>query len=294
VSTSPTAAGPVERAIIADLGPTFRERTVPAAGATLRVLEGGEGPPLVLLHGRGSAAPTWFPLLPELARTRRVLAVDLPGFGVSRGYRFAGGGVEAARAFFAEPLEAWLAAEGVEAPVIVGHSLGGAVAIELALRGRVRLSALGLIAAMGVGPQMALAARVLFHVGPERLARALGPQAFVRVFGAAAGPDRERLGALSGELYAVGGGRPDAAAAFNALVPLTGPVSHRRARLREIEVPTLVLWGDGDEVFPSPLAIAAATELPRGMLRVERGGHAPHQEDPARALALLGELFAAG
>jgi pimeloyl-ACP methyl ester carboxylesterase len=292
VPTSSIAAGPIERAIVADLAPTFRERTAAAAGGELRVLEGGEGRPLVLLHGRGSAAPTWFPLLPELARTRRVLAVDLPGFGASRGYRFAGGGVEAARAFFADPLEAWLASEGGTAPAIVGHSLGGAVAIELALRGRVALSTLGLIAAMGVGPQMASAARIFFHAGPERLARALGPQAFMRIFGARKGPHRERLEALSGELYAVEGGRPDAAAAFNALVPLTGPIPHRRARLREIEVPTLVLWGDGDEVFPSPLALAASAELPRGMLRIEPGGHAPHQEDPARALAILGELFA--
>jgi pimeloyl-ACP methyl ester carboxylesterase len=294
VPTSLLSAGPIERAIVADLAPTFNERTVPTAGGALRVLEGGEGPPLVLLHGRGSSATTWFPLLPHLARTRRVLAVDLPGFGASRGYSFTGGGVEAARAFFVDPLEAWLAAEGVTAPAIVGHSLGGMVAIELSLRGRVAASALGLIAAMGVGPQMARAARILFHVGPERLARVLGQRAFVRLFPAAGGPDRARLAALSGELYAVEGGRPDAAAAFNALVPLTGPVPHRRGRLCEITVPALVLWGDGDEVFPAPLALAAAAELPRSMLRVEPGGHAPHHEDPARALAILGELLAVG
>ena len=57
-------------------------------------------------------------------------------------------------------------------------------------------------------------------------------------------------------------------------------------RRDQIEVPVLVLWGDGDEVFPSPLALAAAAELPRSMLRVERGGHSPHHEDPARALVV--------
>jgi pimeloyl-ACP methyl ester carboxylesterase len=292
VLPSPLAAGPIERAIVADLAPVFRERTVPAAGGALRVLEGGEGPPLVLLHGRGSSATTWFPLLPHLARRRRVLAVDLPGFGASRGYRFTGGGVEAARAFFAEPVEAWLAAEGVTAPVIVGHSLGGAVAIELTLRGRVAPPALGLIAAMGVGPQMTPVARVFFQAGPERLACAIGPRALARLLPPVPGPDSERLGALWGELYTVEGGRRDAAAAFDALAPLVGPIAHRRGRLRQIEVPVLVLWGDGDEVFPSPLALAAAAELPRSMLRVERGGHSLHHEDPARALAILDELLA--
>jgi len=282
--------GPVESSIVAELGPVFRERTVAAGGGALRVLEGGDGPPLVLLHGRGSSATIWFPLLPGLARTHCVLAVDLPGFGASSGFRFHGGGVEAARAFFADPIADWLRAERVEAPVLAGHSLGGAVALDLALRGA-SPSALVLIASMGVGPDMARSARLFFRAGPERVARALGPKAFARLL-PSPGPEAVRLGALSSELLGVPGGRPDASAAFDALVPLAGPLPHLGARLREIAAPALVLWGDHDEVFPAPLAIAASAALPRGVLHILPGGHTPHAEDPAAVLRVLGDFLA--
>jgi pimeloyl-ACP methyl ester carboxylesterase len=288
VPLSPRQPGPAERAVLDELAPTFRERFVsPGTGeGVLRILEGGAGSPLVLLHGRGSAAPVWLPVLSHLARTRRVLAVDLPGFGSSRGHRFAGGGFEAALAFFVEPVEAWLAAEGVAAPVVVGHSLGGFVALELALRRRVVPSALVLIAPMGVGAQLEHAARLFFRAGPERLARLLGPRAFARVV-SFRGPDAARLTALAHELYAVPGGRAEAAAAFGALVPLTGPVPHRGERLAEIDAPALVLWGEGDEALPAPLAIAAASALRRSVLHLVPAGHAPHLEDPAGTLATL-------
>jgi pimeloyl-ACP methyl ester carboxylesterase len=289
VATSPNTSGPVERAVLAGLAglaPTFRERFVSAGSGVLRVLEGGSGPPLVLVHGRGSAAVAWFPLLPHLARTHRVLAVDLPGFGASRGHRFAGGGSEGAIAFFVDPVEAWLAAEGIAAPVIVGHSLGGLVALELALRGRVKPAGLGLIASMGIGPEVTYPARAFFRLGPERVARAIGPGAFAKLL-ASRGPDAARLDALAYELYAIPEGRADAAAAFNALVPLVGPAPHRRARLHTIDVPALVYWGDADEALPSPLAIAAAAELPRSTLHLVPGGHSPHAEAPATALGIL-------
>lgn len=287
-----SSAGPIERAILSDLSPTFHERSVrPGPGAgELRVLEGGEGTPIVLFHGRGSAATSWLPVLPQLARRHRVLAVDLPGFGSSRGFRYAGGGPEAALAFFVDPIEAWLADEGVAAPVLVGHSLGGFVALEIALRRRVRPSALALIAPLGVGNEVTLAARLFFQLGPERVARAIGPRAFHRLL-PFHGSDAARLGPLSYELYAAPGGRADAAAAFDDLVPLAGPAFHRRARLREIDVPALILWGDHDEAIPSPLALAAAAELPRSVLRIVTAGHSPHMEDPVRAVSLLGEIL---
>jgi pimeloyl-ACP methyl ester carboxylesterase len=287
VSLAPHPTGPVERSILDELAPTFRERFVapgPGPGG-LRVLEGGSGPPLVLLHGRGSASTMWLPLLLHLARTHRVLAVDLPGFGSSHGQRFAGGGFEAGLAFFVEPVEAWLDGEGIVAPVIAGHSLGGFVALEIALRRRVVPSGLVLIASMGAGAQMDHAARLFFRAGPERVARLLGPRAFGRLV-SSSGPDAARLAALGYELY-VAPGRAEAAAAFDALVPLAGPVPHRRERLGEIEAPALVLWGERDEVFPAPLAIAAASALRRSALHVTPAGHAPHLEDPAGTLAML-------
>ncbi|APR84964.1 putative hydrolase [Minicystis rosea] len=281
--------GPAEAAVLAELAPTFQVRHVDVLGGTLRVLEGGDGPPIVLVHGRGGAATSWGPLLPALARRGRVLAVDLPGFGASRGHRFDGGGVEAALDFFVAPLEAWLLSERIVAPAVVGHSLGGLVALEIALRRRVAPRALVPIAPMGTGPEVALAARLFFRAGPERLSRALGPSLFARITGASGPHDA----ALSYELHAVRGGRPDATLAFDTLLPLVGPAPHRRDRLASIDVPALVIGGDHDPVFPAPLAIAAAAALPRGAVHIEPSGHSPHADAPARVLTIVDAFLAA-
>jgi len=307
--------GPVESAILAELAasaPGFTVERRAAGGVTLRCLEsesesasasasasacqGGSGPPLVLLHGRGQAATSWFPLLPELGRSFRVIAVDLPGFGHSAWPPFArGGGFEAGLRFFTDPVEALLLDMGLAEAAIVGHSLGGLVGVELALRRRVRPPRLALIGAMGLGPEMTHVSRAYFHLGPERLARHLGEALFTRLHPAQ--PEREaphaaRAAALYDELCAVRGGRPEAAAAFRAMAPLAGPVPHRRDRLGEIEAEALVLWGERDEVFPAPVAIAAAAALPRAELCILPGGHSPHLEAPEKVLPILGRFLA--
>ncbi len=284
--------GPVEAAILEELSPTFRDRTVEVAGGSLRVMEGGEGPPLVLLHGRGSAAPIWFPLLPELARSFRVYLADLPGFGSSRGYCFSGGNAEEGLGFFTDPILAWLEGERLASPRIVGHSLGGFVTLELALRKRLSPHSLVVIGSMGLGPELTTGARLFFRAGPERIARALGPALFEKLLPPSKTAHGERLGRLGYELYAVADGRVDAARAFDTLVPLRGPAPHKRERLAEIDVPALVLFGEEDEVVPSPMAIGGAGAMPEGRLRIEAGaGHSLHLDQPERILSILLEFL---
>lgn len=284
--------GPIEAALLAELAagdPAITARRRPAREVTLRLLEGGAGPPLVLFHGRGQSATSWSPLLPELARRRRVIAIDLPGFGHSASTPFASSaaGFEAGLRFFVDPIEELLAHEGLADAAIVGHSLGGLVAVELALRRRLRPPKLVLIGAKGLGPAMSLPARAYFRAGPERLARTLGGRLFDRLHPP---PDREparRLAALYHELCAIPGGRAAPAAAFNALFPAIGPVPHRLDRLGEIDAEVLVLWGERDAIFPSPIAIAAAAAFRRAELRILPLGHSPHLEDPAAVLPVI-------
>jgi len=281
--------GPVEAAILAELAagdPAFSARRRPALEATLRLVEGGAGPPIVLLHGRGAAATSWFPLLPALGRHRRVVAVDLPGFGHASSAPFpSGAGFEEGLRFFVEPVEELLVREGLGEAAIAGHSLGGLVAVELALRGRVRPPKIVLIDAMGLGPAMTYPSRAYFRAGPERLARRLGRALFSRLSPPAGTDLGRRIAALYHELCAIPGGRAASAAAFDALCPMAGPVPHRLDRLGEIDAEALVLWGDQDEVFPSPTAIAAAAALRRAEVRILPLGHSPHLEDPERAVA---------
>ena len=89
----------------------------------------GSGPPLVLLHGTGSYRGMWDPVVGTLARERRVIAVDLPGF--------AGSGAEPADPSpegLTTYLERWFADQGLDRPHVAGNSLGGGLALELARR----------------------------------------------------------------------------------------------------------------------------------------------------------------
>ncbi|CAM4394068.1 alpha/beta fold hydrolase [Corallococcus exiguus] len=284
--------GPVETGLLAQLAPAVVPQVhwLPGGGA-VRILEGG--PPegarstVVFLHGRGNSATHWFPYLTVLARHHRVLALDLPGFGQSTPADVHVKSAEDAVRFFTAPVEEAL---GMLAPgpvSVVGHSLGGLVALELTLRGTVPVERLVLVDAMGLGPEMPRASRLFFRAGPERLARNLGPWAMARMLPPPPTPLGEKLGQLGYELLSVPGGRPEAAQAFNALVPLTGPLFHRRERLGEVKVPVLLIWGERDETLPVSLADEAARRLPQArVVRVECG-HSPQLEHPERVLPEL-------
>jgi pimeloyl-ACP methyl ester carboxylesterase len=303
------AVGPLEEAVLAGLWGTAGARVDEAAG--LRLLRAGskiasgadrlrladpiaggagpsEGPEtVVLLHGRGHAASIWFPLLPELAARHPVLALDLPGFGASPGG--AGDGL----AFFVEPVEAALAEEvaagRASSLALVGHSLGGLVALELALRTRLPVARLALIDAMGLGPRVTFGARCFFRLHPERLAARLGPRLFDRLNPAPRTPLGQRIAALEHELLVA---RPRerraAARAFDRLCPLAGGAFHLGARLADVRAPTQILWGDRDRALPVANAEAARVVLPAAELaRFPDLGHAPHLEAPERVLARL-------
>ena len=95
----------------------------------------GSGPPLVLLHGTGSHRGMWDPVVGALARERRVIAVDLPGFARLRRTSTADPTPRASRRY----LERWFAEQGLDRPHVAGNSLGGGIALELARRRRRRL-----------------------------------------------------------------------------------------------------------------------------------------------------------
>jgi pimeloyl-ACP methyl ester carboxylesterase len=91
--------------------------------------EHGAGPPLVLLHGIGSRRQVWDPVVGELARSRRVIAVDIPGFGESPL-----DGAEPSPPGFAAFLDRWFDERGIDRPHVAGNSMGGTIALELARR----------------------------------------------------------------------------------------------------------------------------------------------------------------
>lgn len=100
-----------------------------------RIDTGGVGRPLVLLHAAGSSSDSWLPVIAQLARERRVIAFDLPGFGATP----APADMQFSATWIVEQLVAQLAETGIETPVdLVGNSLGGWVALEAAKAGVAR------------------------------------------------------------------------------------------------------------------------------------------------------------
>jgi pimeloyl-ACP methyl ester carboxylesterase len=126
-------------------GIAVSERRLTLAGVSTAVLEGGDGPPMVLLHGPGEFAAKWFRVLPELVKRHRVIAPDLPGHGASD---VNGGRLDADR------MAAWLGElierTSTSAPVLVGHVLGGAIAARFAVHESDRLRRLVLVDTLGL------------------------------------------------------------------------------------------------------------------------------------------------
>lgn len=126
-------------------------KTAEAGGRTIRYLEAGEGsgPPIILIHGFGSDHTTWALNQGELALSARVIALDLPGHGGSS--KDVGDGSIPS---LAETVVGFMDALAVKSARLVGHSLGGGVALDIALRHPSRVSGLTLIAPCGLGSEI--------------------------------------------------------------------------------------------------------------------------------------------
>ena len=126
---------------------SVRRRTQIAAGVETAVLDVGDGPPLVLLHGPGEFAGVWSPVLGDLVRSHRVVAPDLPGHGAS---------ASPADGLSGEWVDHWLddliTAYCPEPPVLVGRVVGGAIGAAYAAAHPDRLSQLVLVDSLGLAP----------------------------------------------------------------------------------------------------------------------------------------------
>jgi pimeloyl-ACP methyl ester carboxylesterase len=258
-------------------------------------------PHIVLLHGRGHAASLWLPVIEALAPRFRVSALDLPGFGHSGWTQPASLTRDSALRAFAEPIAGALASLGLtsskelgSAPALrappnflVGHSLGGLVALASLLRFGVRAQGLGLIGAMGLSTYARPRARLYLHAGPERMASL----ARLWPFGVPPrDPELAELAAIRAELLTAQGA-DRAKAAFDTLLPLSGPAESFEGELDELDLPTLLLWGERDEAFPLPVAMKAQGLIRGAELSVMDTGHSPHLERPHRVAESLERFF---
>jgi pimeloyl-ACP methyl ester carboxylesterase len=247
---------------------------------------GGAGEPLVLIHGVGHTWRGWKPMLPPLERSFDVLAVDLPGFGKSPPLP---AGTECTPEALADAVEAAMDETGFERAHLVGNSLGGWIALELARRGRatrvVAISPAGLQhkRERGWGRNVLLGMRwgARNAPAPERLLRSrLGCTLF-------AGPAVARPWRLDpGDFPEVLRLFADAPG-FDTTLPHT--FDGQPKGLNEIDVPVTILWGTRDLILLPRQARRFERLIPNAELRYLKGlGHTPMSDDPE----LLAELVA--
>lgn len=237
----PSGAQEARRRVLADLPVT--ERRLELADVSTAVLEGGDGPELVLLHGPGEFAGKWLRVLPELTARHRVVAPDLPDHGASSSRR---------PPLDTERMLAWvdeLIAQCCEGrPALVGHVLGGAIGARYAIANGERLRALVLVDSLGLArfrPQPR------FGLTMMRFLRKPNERTYDR-FMRQCSLDLDGLREAMGERwepwvdYALEGARSSKGKALKAMMGDFGVPRIPPADLARIGVPTSLIWGRQD------------------------------------------------
>jgi pimeloyl-ACP methyl ester carboxylesterase len=249
----------------------------------------GSGPALLLVHGISDHSGTWSHLLPSLAERYTVIAPDLLGHGGSDKPR-----ADYAAAAYACGLRDLLGVLDVDRVTVVGHSLGGGVAMQFAYQFPERCSRLVLVASggvdRGVHPLLRLASAPGAGLALPLLTRLPGVPALLPMLDF--GPDvhyaRERYLALRDR-----GSRAAFLRTLRSVVDVRGQVVTMLDRCYLTRgIPTLLVWGSGDRIVPVGHAYKAHAAMPGSRLEIFDGaGHFPHQNEPGRFVALLEDFM---
>jgi pimeloyl-ACP methyl ester carboxylesterase len=301
--TSPAPVGEIpEHAPTGHFGGVSRpeKRAVRLHGHRLVYRVGGgepsaERPALVLVHGLAGSSGTWMTVLGDLARRYTVVAPDLLGHGDSDKPRH-----DYSLGAYANMVRDLMVALGIERATIVGHSLGGGIAMQLAYQHPARCERLVLVASGGLGPEISWMFRALTVPGSEYLMPVIFPP-FARTAGNTISRGLHRLGLRSPHLeqawrHYSALTEPESREAFvhtlRSVIDLSGQTvsAHDRLYLSS-HVPTLIVWGRRDRIIPVEHAEAAHEAMASSQVVIfERAGHFPHAEDPQAFVAALTEF----
>jgi len=265
----------------------FESRVADIGGVHTRYFIGGEGPPLVVVHGLGGAAVNFTLLAPLLARHHRVLIPDLPGHGRSDPLELA----EDLSAY-ADHVAALAELEGMFPGPVVGYSMGGVIALRLAVSRPEDVTGLGLVAAAGIVSVSKRGAIWLAVTGVLRPA-----QIMTRFRGTFS--RRPRLRWLPFGLW--GAVDPPALAPEAVLGFLEGPTQHTdvgmavralvkddpRPDLDRVRCPVVLLWGSRDRLVPLIDGFEYARRLRAPIRTLPSAGHLLVGEQPEVCAAIL-------
>jgi pimeloyl-ACP methyl ester carboxylesterase len=257
----------------------------------------GSGEAVLLLHGIAASSDTWREVLPQLAKKHRVVAPDLPGHGQSAKPRG-----DYSLGAFAVWLRDLLDELGITRMTMVGHSLGGGVAMQFVYQHPGYCQRLVLISSGGLGPDVGWILRVMSAPGAEFVLPVIAPQLVLNAgnrlrswlasagisapradevwYGYSSLSDRQARQAFLRTLRSVVDYRGQAVSALNRLHLNSG-------------LPIMLIWGEQDPIIPVAHATAALEAWPSTRLEVLEGvGHFPQVEAPTKVVDLIEDFIA--
>ena len=268
-------------------------REITLHGHRVSYRAGGSGPLLVLIHGIAGSSATWADVLPRLAEHYTVVAPDLLGHGDSAKPR-----TDYSLGAYASAIRDLLGVLGHERGTIVGHSLGGGVAMQFAYQFPDRCERLVLVSSGGLGHELHLILRAAALPGAEWVLPVLcsgalcdavdGVARFLGRAGLRAAPDLEEIWRSFASLS-----DPEARQAFIHTVRTVIDIKGQRASAGDrlylaAEMPTMIIWGADDPLIPVAHAHSAHQRIRESRLEIfPHAGHFPHRGDPRRFLEVL-------
>lgn len=253
----------------------------------------GRGRPLVLVHGYLMSHFAWRGIIPELAKDHDVIAIDLPGFGESdrpspTDFRYDAAG-------YLETVVGVLDALGLERASIIGHSMGGGIALYTAARQPSRIDKLVVIDSLSYPYPVPVEGRVILapYVG-SFVFKTLYTRSIIR---------RYFVGQIYGDKSLVTDelvdyvwerlNRPGGFDAAHACLKFVSDPSAVARSLRAIRAPTLIIWGERDRLFSPDNARRLQSDIPGAQVEIIAGSaHVPMDERPAELMQKLGPFLA--
>jgi pimeloyl-ACP methyl ester carboxylesterase len=266
-------------------------RDVTAGGVRVRVAESGSGPTLLLLHGLFLDNTTWNGLRTTLATRHRVVIPDLPGFGASEKphpSRFPYT-VES----FAEVMADLYAGLELGRATLVGHCLGGSIAITLAARHPELVSELVLVSALCEPPRLGAYARLglLPGVGGFVLKQLWNRRVFGAFFREQLVAKSSRVAASTIDAYYAAFDEPSARTSAHDSLRALSDTRQLATRASGLRLPTLVASGNQDRVVPADVARRLARSIKDARLELLDAGHLPQEERPDELAHVMLRFF---
>jgi pimeloyl-ACP methyl ester carboxylesterase len=271
-----------------------RDRHIHVGSIRARYWELGAGAPVLLIHGLGASAETWQDTVPVLAEAHHVYAVDLVGFGYSDKPA-----AQYTVDYLVDFIRGFMDVVGTAEAALIGHSLGGALVLRFAILHPDRVSKLVLVDSAGLSRKVGLGLRLaalplvgelLLRPSPEKTRQALKPFFYDPILLTDAFVD------LNYDLITQPGAQAAYLSTVRSLASVFGARRHIAdditARLEEIHVPTLVIWGAQDAIVPVAHADIARDRIANAQIHIlPECGHMPMMEKTEEFNRLVGRFL---